>query len=72
MASFHPSQPLITPSAHPYGYQGGDGLSSLSGDKGSPVTLLIRHLPEAMPQDTLSRLLSHYGASAVRPCTSGK
>ncbi|CAI9096942.1 OLC1v1033206C1 [Oldenlandia corymbosa var. corymbosa] len=35
-------------------------------------TLLIRHLPEAIPHDTLSRLLSHYGASSVRPCTHGR
>ncbi|XP_030506672.2 U11/U12 small nuclear ribonucleoprotein 65 kDa protein [Cannabis sativa] len=34
------------------------------------ATLLIRHLPEAIPQDTLSRLFSHYGASSVRPCSS--
>nr|XP_048333104.1 U11/U12 small nuclear ribonucleoprotein 65 kDa protein isoform X1 [Ziziphus jujuba var. spinosa] len=32
------------------------------------ATLLIRHLPEAIPEDTLSRLFSHYGASSVRPC----
>ncbi|POO00326.1 Splicing factor-like protein [Trema orientale] len=37
------------------------------------ATLLIRHLPEAIPEDTLSRLFSHYGASSVRPCsTSGR
>lgn len=34
------------------------------------ATLLIRHLPEAIPEDTLSRLFSHYGASSVRPCSS--
>ncbi|XP_059592989.1 U11/U12 small nuclear ribonucleoprotein 65 kDa protein isoform X2 [Vitis vinifera] len=38
----------------------------------SAATLLIRHLPEAIPQDTLSRLFSSYGASSVRPCTSGR
>ncbi|XP_059463641.1 U11/U12 small nuclear ribonucleoprotein 65 kDa protein-like isoform X2 [Corylus avellana] len=32
------------------------------------ITLLIRHLPEAIPLDTLFRLFSHYGASSVRPC----
>nr|CAN75155.1 hypothetical protein VITISV_042642 [Vitis vinifera] len=37
----------------------------------SAATLLIRHLPEAIPQDTLSRLFSSYGASSVRPSTSG-
>lgn len=36
------------------------------------VTLLIRHLPEAIPLDTLSRLFSHYGASSVRPCSAPK
>lgn len=34
------------------------------------ITLLIRHLPEAIPHDTLSRLFSHYGASSVRPCSA--
>jgi hypothetical protein len=38
----------------------------------SPATLLIKHLPDAIPHDTLSRLLSHYGASSVRPCSSGR
>lgn len=31
------------------------------------VTLLVRHVPEAIPVDILSRLFSHYGASSVRP-----
>ncbi|XP_028078532.1 U11/U12 small nuclear ribonucleoprotein 65 kDa protein isoform X1 [Camellia sinensis] len=35
-------------------------------------TLLIRHLPEAIPSDTLSRLFSHYGASSVRPFSAGR
>ncbi|CAN4112500.1 unnamed protein product [Withania somnifera] len=35
-------------------------------------TLLIRHLPEAIPHETLSRLLSNYGATSIRPCTSGR
>ncbi|WCJ43672.1 RNA-binding region-containing protein 3 [Euphorbia peplus] len=34
--------------------------------------LLIRHLPEAIPHDTLSRLLSHYGATSVRPCSAAR
>lgn len=38
----------------------------------SPATLLIKHLPDAIPHDTLSRLLSHYGASSVRPCSAGR
>ncbi|XP_038980348.1 U11/U12 small nuclear ribonucleoprotein 65 kDa protein [Phoenix dactylifera] len=36
------------------------------------ATLLVRHLPEAIPQEMLSRLFSHYGASSVRPCAGGK
>ncbi|KAJ4721213.1 U11/U12 small nuclear ribonucleoprotein 65 kDa protein-like [Melia azedarach] len=36
------------------------------------VTLLIKHLPEAIPHETLYRLLSHYGASSVRPCSAGR
>lgn len=36
------------------------------------VTLLIKHLPDAIPQDNLSRLFSHYGASSVRPCCAGR
>ncbi|CAI9764310.1 unnamed protein product [Fraxinus pennsylvanica] len=36
------------------------------------ITLLVRHLPEAIPHDTLARLFSHYGASSVRPCTYGR
>lgn len=36
------------------------------------ITLLVRHLPEAIPHDTLSRLFSHYGASSVRPFTHGR
>ncbi|XP_061358304.1 U11/U12 small nuclear ribonucleoprotein 65 kDa protein isoform X2 [Gastrolobium bilobum] len=52
------------------------GFQSTESEKGcvvdSAVTLLIKHLPEAIPHDTLSRLLSHYGASSVRPCSSGR
>lgn len=36
------------------------------------VTLLVRHLPEAMPQEMLSRLFSYYGAASVRPCVGGR
>ncbi|KAI3437099.1 uncharacterized protein J3R85_005840 [Psidium guajava] len=53
-----------------HGLQHQQGLPSNSSPADSPTTLLIRHLPEAIPQETLSRLLSHYGASSVRPCTS--
>lgn len=40
--------------------------------KSPAVTLLIKHLPEAIPHETLSRLFSHYGASSVRPCIGGR
>ncbi|KAL5547126.1 hypothetical protein UlMin_006813 [Ulmus minor] len=36
----------------------------------SLTTLLIRHLPEAIPEGTLSQLFSHCGASSVHPCAS--
>ncbi|XP_057437670.1 U11/U12 small nuclear ribonucleoprotein 65 kDa protein [Lotus japonicus] len=36
------------------------------------ATLIIKHLPEAIPHDTLSRLLSHYNASSVRPCSAAR
>ncbi|XP_066351382.1 U11/U12 small nuclear ribonucleoprotein 65 kDa protein-like [Miscanthus floridulus] len=36
------------------------------------ATLLVRHLPEAITQEMLSRLFSHYGATSVRPCSGGK
>ncbi|KAJ4793229.1 hypothetical protein LUZ62_044475 [Rhynchospora pubera] len=36
------------------------------------TTLLVKHLPEAMTEEMLSRLFSHYGASSVRPCAAGK
>ncbi|KAK0598958.1 hypothetical protein LWI29_001080 [Acer saccharum] len=40
--------------------------------EGETATLLVRHLPEAIPIDTLSRIFSHYGASTVRPCSSAR
>ncbi|CAN6320141.1 unnamed protein product [Urochloa humidicola] len=36
------------------------------------ATLLVRHLPEAITQEMLSRLFSNYGATSVRPCAGGK
>jgi len=36
------------------------------------ATLLVRHLPEAITQEMLSRLFSHYGATSVRPCAGVK
>ncbi|KAK1293993.1 hypothetical protein QJS10_CPA16g01341 [Acorus calamus] len=36
------------------------------------ATLLVRHLPEAIPEEILSRLFSYYGASTVRQCSAGR
>ncbi|KAL4607035.1 hypothetical protein ACB092_09G146600 [Castanea dentata] len=49
---------------------GFEAIASKPSDSEATITLLIRHLPEAIPHDTLSRLFSHYGASSVRPCSS--
>ncbi|KAI5062294.1 hypothetical protein GOP47_0022833 [Adiantum capillus-veneris] len=35
-------------------------------------TLLVKHLPDALPLDTLKHLFSHYGASNIRPCIAAK
>ncbi|KAM1040348.1 hypothetical protein FF1_029596 [Malus domestica] len=43
---------------------------SPSGSSGPRVSLLIHHLPEAISEETLFRLLSHYGASSVRSCAA--
>ncbi|XP_039128051.1 U11/U12 small nuclear ribonucleoprotein 65 kDa protein [Dioscorea cayenensis subsp. rotundata] len=40
--------------------------------EGTVATLLVRHLPEAITHEMLSRLFSHYGASSVRPCAGGR
>ncbi|KAH0470424.1 hypothetical protein IEQ34_000147 [Dendrobium chrysotoxum] len=39
--------------------------------EGTVATLLVRHLPEGIPDDMLSRLFSHCGAASVRPCAGG-
>ncbi|KAL0003499.1 hypothetical protein SO802_017280 [Lithocarpus litseifolius] len=49
---------------------GFEAIASKPSDSEAMITLLIRHLPEGIPYDTLSRLFSHYGASSVRPCSS--
>jgi len=41
-------------------------------ESAEPVTLLIKHLPEALPHDTLSRIFGNFGAFSVRPCSSAK
>ncbi|XP_076915926.1 U11/U12 small nuclear ribonucleoprotein 65 kDa protein-like [Bidens hawaiensis] len=72
MANIPPFQPPNYPQGmHNYGHQSVGEVSQRPPEK-EAFTLLIRRLPEAIPHDTLSRLLSHYGASCVRPCTTGK
>ncbi|KAF0921566.1 hypothetical protein E2562_009767 [Oryza meyeriana var. granulata] len=71
MASFppphlHPEPPTLSP-APPLTQQQQQPGSALGA-----ATLLVRHLPEAIPQEMLSRLFSHYGATSVRPCAGGK
>ncbi|CAM0908852.1 unnamed protein product [Alopecurus aequalis] len=46
-------------------------LHQQGGSAPAPATLLVRHLPETITQEMLSRLFSHYGATSIRPC-SGK
>ncbi|KAI3523231.1 hypothetical protein L1887_01290 [Cichorium endivia] len=67
MANIPPFQPLPN-----YAYQNVSEITNLPPEKEASTTLLIRHLPEAIPHDTLTRLFSHYGASSVRPCTTGR
>ncbi|CAL0322785.1 unnamed protein product [Lupinus luteus] len=56
-----------------FGFQGMEfSESNPSAVVDSSITLLIKHLPEAIPHDTLSRLLSHYGASSVRSCSTAR
>ncbi|XWS42647.1 hypothetical protein CRYUN_Cryun16bG0031800 [Craigia yunnanensis] len=55
-----------------FGYQGVEGAMSNPLELNSVATLLIRHLPEAIPHDTFLWLFSHYGVSSVRPCSGGK
>ncbi|PPR92866.1 hypothetical protein GOBAR_AA27800 [Gossypium barbadense] len=72
MAAIPSSQPFSSPQIQQFGYQGVEGATSNPLGADSVATLLIRHLPEAIPPETLLRLFSHYGASSVRPCSSGK
>ncbi|KAH6755478.1 RNA-binding family protein [Perilla frutescens var. hirtella] len=44
----------------------------MNSGEGVAFTLLVRHLPEAIPHDILTRLFSHYGASSVRPFSHGR
>ncbi|XP_071710800.1 U11/U12 small nuclear ribonucleoprotein 65 kDa protein [Rutidosis leptorrhynchoides] len=72
MANVPPFQPVpYSQGMYNYAHTNTGDDSSKPPDK-EVFTLLIRHLPEAIPHDTLSRLFSHYGASCVRPCTTGR
>ncbi|KAL7246582.1 hypothetical protein ACSBR2_001643 [Camellia fascicularis] len=71
----------MNPQTTPPGYVAYQGVATEQLSEESAVaasttttasTLLIRHLPEAIPSDTLSRLFSHYGASSVRPFSTGR
>ncbi|XP_058218185.1 U11/U12 small nuclear ribonucleoprotein 65 kDa protein [Rhododendron vialii] len=75
MATFTPLQSSMNPQTTPhvvYNQGTATAASSESPEETAAATLLIRHFPEAIPHDTLSRLFSHYGASSVRPCTTGR
>ncbi|XP_057469765.1 LOW QUALITY PROTEIN: U11/U12 small nuclear ribonucleoprotein 65 kDa protein-like [Actinidia eriantha] len=72
MAAAPPSQSSLNPQTALFiGYQGAAKVSSETSEEWAE-TLLIRHLPEAIPHDALCRLFSHYGASSVRPCANGR
>ncbi|VAH16785.1 unnamed protein product [Triticum turgidum subsp. durum] len=43
-------------------------LHQQAGSAPAPATLLVRHLPEAITQEMLFGLFSHYGATSVRLC----
>lgn len=72
MAAVPPSQPFMNPQMHHVGYQGTDEITLNPLEAESPATLLIRHLPEAITHEALSRLFSYYGATSVHPCSSGR
>lgn len=63
--------PLVPPAIHPQLQTAQNSGHHLQLNE-HETTLLVRHLPEAIPQETLSRLFSHYGASSVRPCSHGR
>ena len=72
MANVPPFQPSGYPQGmYDYAYQNVGEVSARPPEK-EVTTLLIRRIPEAIPHDTLTRLFSHYGASCVRPCTTGR
>ncbi|KAJ4821821.1 hypothetical protein Tsubulata_017813 [Turnera subulata] len=72
MASLPSSQPITNTKMQTFGFQAPELKAEEPSQPETLTTLLIRHLPESIPYETLSRLLSHYGASSVRPCTTGR
>lgn len=73
MSGVPPAQFFIPQAPQHYGYQGVAEVQQMQKPAEEGVaTLLIRHLPEAIPNETLHRLFSYYGASSVRACTSGR
>lgn len=72
MSGVPPAQFFIPQAPQDYGYQGVQVQPVQKAAEEGVATLLIRHLPEAIPNDTLHRLFSYYGASSVRACTSGR
>ncbi|CAI0432700.1 unnamed protein product [Linum tenue] len=73
MAAFSPSQDSLTGSQMEHsGSQGLEVKIEASAQNEPAATLLVRHLPEGIRYDTLSRLFSHYGAYSVRPCSGGR
>ncbi|CAL4930781.1 unnamed protein product [Urochloa decumbens] len=76
MASFPPPQTLPPAPAAPYPATPPplqqQHPQHLGPAPAGAATLLVRHLPEAITQEMLSRLFSHYGATSVRPCAGGK
>ncbi|KAG9446751.1 hypothetical protein H6P81_012879 [Aristolochia fimbriata] len=72
MAILPPSQAHPDPLRPHLGVMGVKDSANERQEESPAATVLVRHLPEAIPVDTLSRLFSHYGASAVRPCAGGR
>ncbi|KAI3718284.1 hypothetical protein L6452_19148 [Arctium lappa] len=71
MANVPPFQLLANSHGmYDYAYQNMGEVSARPPEK-EAATLLICHLREAIPHDTLSRLFPHYEASCARPCTTG-
>ncbi|WOK95903.1 hypothetical protein Cni_G04610 [Canna indica] len=66
-----PPQPQLTAPPPPPPHSMPEAEDQSDGSAAA-ATLLVRHLPEAIPHDVLSRLFSHYGASSVRPCAGGR